>query len=387
MFKIALRLLFVILFVLASALYKQLNKHDNAVSSDIEEFKSIHSKELVEAYKIKLEEILEKYDFRGNIVLVLHGESIFKASYGQRNYTEDLPNDEHSVFQLASVSKQFTAMGIALLEHEGKLNYDDLVKQHMPEFVYDKITVKHLLVHTSGLPNYVWFLENEWTDSTFPTNESLNTFFKRLKPPLNFKQGKYFTYSNTGYAFLALLIERVSGKSYAEFLKEKIFDVLGMQHTFVFDKALLDTMPNLSLGYESRNNKMYPYGFTATDGIVGDKGIFSCINDLLKWDEALYKNTLMPQEKINTLFEKNLTTKGDTVYYGLGWRIPRVSVPQMVYHNGWWHGYRCTLRRYVGDKNTLIILNNTTQSLKNIIREIEEFMYPEILPDTTSIIE
>lgn len=338
--------------------------------------------ELIEEYAAKLDAILLTHDFKGTIAVALNGKLVYSKSGGYADMGGKLKNDSTTMFQLASVSKQFTAMGIALLKNKNMLTYDDTVKKYIPEFPYNNITIKHLLTHTSGMQNYVWLIENDWKKTSFPNNEDLIDLFVKNPLPLNFLPGSKFKYSNTGYAMLASVIERVSGKHYGIFLNENIFQPLGMTRSFVYKKGITDTIQGTAKGYVRRSGRYVHYENDFNDGIVGDKGIYSCIDDMLRWDAALYSDILLPADALAEMFNYNTTNNGDTVHYGYGFRLPKTPYPSMVYHNGWWHGYRATFRRYTGDRNTLIILNNTNQNIYPIISEIEGFLYPQMICDT-----
>jgi len=338
--------------------------------------------ELIEEYQEKMTAILEKHHFNGNILLALNGRLVYESSQGYADFMTRTLLNEQSVFQLASVSKQFTAMGIALLREDGLLGYDDFVRTFIPEFPYPNITIRHLLNHTSGLQNYVWLLDNEWHQNYFPNNEDLVRLFAEKPLPLNFVPGNRFSYTNTGYAFLASVIERVSGESYAAFLKKRLFDPLHMHDTYVYNKALMDTLSMKTKGHVRRGRGYVVYDDDNNDGILGDKGIYSTSKDLFLWDNALYGDYLLPQESLALLFEKQTTTRKDTLNYGLGWRLPKNEHPAMVYHNGWWHGYRTTFRRFTEDRHTLIVLNNTNTNIFPLINDIQGLLYPEIQNDT-----
>lgn len=360
------------------------NSHEETFSKDIDSalIRSLSlTPEIVEKYSNKLTEILKNHDFQGNISLSLKGNVIFQKSFGYADIQNKVKNDSCTVFQLASVSKQFTSMGIAILNYKGLLKYDDLVKKYIPEFPYDNITIKHLLTHTSGMQNYIWLIENKWDKKTMPDNEDLVDLYVNNTLPLNFYPGSRFSYCNTGYAILASVIERISGQHFNVFLKENIFDVLGMHDTYVINRLYADLIPNKAKGYVRRGGRYVHYEDDYNDGIVGDKGIYSTAEDLLKWDAALYNDILLPQKFIEEMYYKNTTQKGDTFAYGYGWRLSKNDCPKMVYHNGWWHGYRATFRRYTDDKSTLIILNNTNKNISPIVNEIESFLYPEIVQD------
>ncbi|MDD3877706.1 MAG: serine hydrolase [Bacteroidales bacterium] len=341
--------------------------------------------EILEKYKEDLSKLLQNHNFNGNILLAIGGNVVFEESIGYADFPNRVKLDINSVFQLASVSKQFTAMGIAILKEKGLLDYDDLVKKHIPEFPYDNITIRHLLSHTSGLQNYIWLIDNEWKNNYSPDNEDVIDLFERLPLPLNFPPGSKFSYSNTGYVFLASVIERVGGKPFEEFMYENIFCPLNMENTFVYNKSKMDTLSLKAKGHVRRSGRYCVYEDDFNDGILGDKGVYSCVNDLYKWDLALYSDILLPKESMSIIFEKQLTKRGDTINYGMGWRLPKYNSPEMVYHNGWWHGYRSTLRRFTKDKNTLIILNNTNSNIFSLVNEIQMLMYPEMQLDTVHI--
>lgn len=383
--KYLLLLVFVLMGTIGMTLHDHSRNHETSpeISSELKR-KLLLTPELIETYSEKLHEILKNHDFQGNIILALGGKVVFEECFGYADLQNKVKNDSATMFQLASVSKQFTAMGIALLNEKGLLSYDDTVKKYIPEFPYNNITIKHLLTHTSGLQNYIWLIENKWQKKAIPDNEDLIDLFVENTLPLNFPPGTRFSYCNTGYAILASVIERVSGQHYSIFMKENIFDTLGMHNTYAGKSFYTDTLHNRAKGYVRRGGRFIQYEDDHNDGIVGDKGVYASAADLLKWDAALYSDILLPQDKINELFAKNTTSKGDTFCYGFGWRIPKTDYPRMVYHNGWWHGYRAAIRRYTDDRNTLIILNNTNRNIFPIITEIQSFLYPDMLQTDTA---
>lgn len=330
-------------------------------------------------YRKEIEAILLKHHFRGNILLSLGGKIVYENSFGYADVNNRVPNNIHTVFQLASITKPFTGAAIAILKEQGKLCFDDLVVQHIPEFPYPDITIRHLLSHTSGLQNYIWLLDNYWDKPYFPNNEDLITLFAEHTLPQNFRTGQKYSYSNTGYAFLGSIIERVSGVSYGEFLSHHIFEPLNMHNTLAYDKQVLDTLSTKAHGHVRRGRRYVKYEDDNNDGILGDKGIYSTVHDLLKWDRALYSDVLLPYESIRELFDNQKTSSDISIDYGLGWRLPKQEYHGMVYHNGWWHGYRTTFRRYTDTQNTLIILNNTNINIFPMIKEIEDFIFAPLL--------
>lgn len=175
--------------------------------------------------------------FNGNVLIASHDTVIYKGSFGLAEIATGRKLNDSSVFELASVSKQFTAMGIVLLQRNGKLKYTDSLRHFFPQLPYNNITVEHLLYHTSGLPDYMTLMKEKTERGSITFNEDLIRL-RQYKPPVNFKPGEKWEYSNTGYALLASIIEKVSGKIFGEYLKAKIFKPLGMRHTEVYRRRL-----------------------------------------------------------------------------------------------------------------------------------------------------
>lgn len=343
-------------------------------------------KEEISDYQSKFANILNKYRFNGTALVAKAGEVIFKKAQGYSNFKTKEELNENTTFQLASVSKQFTAMAIMLLHEKGKLNYNDLVIKYIPEFPYHNITIKNLLSHTSGIPNYIYLVEHYYPqqDAANKKNESPNEYvlnlFKAHPLPLNFKPGSSFLYSNTGYVFLALIVERITKTPFKSYLKTNIFEKLSMSHTFLYDKKVIDTVSNRALSYQIYKGKKQAnwkqIDEDVKDDILGDKGVFSTIDDLYKWDRALYDNRLVSASTINEAYEETTLNNKKTREYGYGWRIKNDKGLKIIYHNGWWHGYKTSITRFIEDKNTIIILNNTNSHIKGIIEDMKKVLYP-----------
>lgn len=328
-------------------------------------------------YTSKINNILIKYRFNGNIMVVKNGDIIFKKSRGYSNLKTKTPLNENSVFQLASVSKQFTAMAIMILFEQGKLKYDDPVVKYIPDFPYKKITIKHLLSHTSGIPNYFFLINTYWPKNKSITYKDVLTLFKQHRPNPNFPPGSRFLYSNTGYVFLGMLTEKISGLPFSSFLSKHIFDPLGMENTFVYDRDIINSIPNRTYGYQVGKKYIKPIYDDITDELPGDKGIFSTIDDLYKWDKALYQHILVKETTINEAYQEATLNNNQTCNYGYGWRIKDDNGLRIIYHNGWWHGYKTSITRFIEDRNTIILLNNTNSHIKGIINDVKKVLYPE----------
>lgn len=380
--KFFLFFIFLFAFLLSSFDIKHLNSNNNTFTEKLTRKQSVvvktdnFSAVEKELFNDKINLILNKYRFNGNILVARNGEVIFKKAKGYSNFKTKEPLSENTSFQLASVSKQFTAMAIMMLHEQGKLKYDDYVTKYLPGFPYKTITIKNLLSHTSGLQNYIYLVEKYWSKSKAISNEEVFNLFKLHPLPLNFKPGNNFNYSNTGYVFLALLIEKISHKPYSDFLKSNIFDRLGMKDTYVYDRYKILQITNRALSYSIGKKYMRTIDDNINDDIVGDKGIFSTIDDLYKWDKALYDNSLVKEATICEAFEAVTLNNNKTRDYGFGWRIKNDNGLKIIYHNGWWHGYKTSLTRFPEDKNTIIILNNTNSHIQGIISDVKKVLYP-----------
>ncbi|NIF05205.1 beta-lactamase family protein [Chryseobacterium sp. Tr-659] len=329
--------------------------------------------------------------FNGNVLVAEKGKPIFEKSYGLADEKTGRRLDPQSTFELASVSKQFTAMGIVLLEKAGKLNYDDKVSKYIPELAfYDKITVRNLLNHTSGLPDYMELFDKKWDKSKFATNDDIIKEFAKYKPSLEFEPNQQFEYSNTGYVFLASIIERVSRKSFGEFLNQNIFKPLDMKHTLVYrSRYQPQTISNYALGYELDNsgNKVLldshgkEYFTYYLDGIVGDGMVNSTLEDLLKWDRALYTDKLVNEKDKKLIFNDVITTNGKETNYGFGWLVKnKTKYGKIVNHSGGWAGYSTFIERHLDNDKTFILLqNNWTPITKIPADDVRKILYHEKL--------
>ncbi len=327
--------------------------------------------------------ILEKNNFNGNVLIARYGLIIYNRSFGYGDFTGKTPLNDSTVFQVASISKTFTAAAVLLLHHRGLLHIDDPVVRHIPEFPYHGITIRHLLTHTSGLQNYMWLIENRWQRKTMPANEDLLNLFVRYTLPVNFQPGQRFAYSNTGYVFLALLIERVSGKSYAGFIEQEIFEPLKMNHSFVKDLHNPAVIENIAYGYRRFRNSYIRIPHNYIDGVLGDKGIYSSVIDLYKWDQALYDNSLLPESLKYKAFEYARLNNNRTVSYGLGWRLQTFHNRKVVHHPGRWNGYRTSFNRFIDDHTTIILLNNTNRDITYLVEELKLVLFRDQIKGIT----
>ncbi len=317
----------------------------------------------------------KKYNFHGNVLVGHKGHVIYKKAFGYANPKTRTELNEDAVFQLASVSKQFTAAAVMILQQRNLLSYDDTIQKYIPEFPYEGITIKMLLNHTSGLPNYMWLLEHKWDKKRIPYNDDVVKLMAEHKLHLNFQPGTRFSYSNTGYVILASIIERVSGTNYKKFLEGNIFKPLKMNHTFVYSPAIHNKPEKKVSGYKSWGRGYRSIPNTVNDGPVGDKGIYSTINDLYKWDQALYGNELISRDNKKRAFNRLTLKNGYHYPYGFGFRLKTMDSSKVVYHYGKWNGFRTGMVRFVEDTNTVVVLNHTNRpGISKITKNIEQIL-------------
>jgi len=294
--------------------------------------------------------------FNGSVLVAKAGKIIFKKSLGLADKKNRRPLCDSSMFQLASVSKVITATAVLMLHERELVDIHKPFKFYFPDFPYDGITIKELLNHRSGLPNYLYALNKEiYIPNYQMNNEEMYNYFISKKAKRYSKPNTRFNYSNTNYALLGLLIEKVTGKAYNQFIKQELFEPLGMKHS----GTIRDIDLNDSKVTKPYDTRWRPVNFDASDYVLGDKSIYSTPYDLFLFSEAMYQNKIIKpktQEMAYTAFSKEIKMSN----YGYGWRIKDFNNPQKkeVYHNGWWHGYRSSFHRRLNDSLTIVILSN-----------------------------
>ncbi len=354
------------------------NNHDTAV---------VYKPLTASQKEIYLEQIKPIYDnllvnsgFSGGIIVAKNGEIIFEDYKGYLNYKTKEEITANSQFHIASVSKTFTAMAVLKLMEEGKINIEADVKTYLPIFPYRNVTVKNLLSHRSGLPNYVHLMEGtivevtrtknkkgKWVKTSrvisrgsdskkLVTNNDVLKFLVEKYPVAEALPNKRFQYCNTNFALLALIVEKVTGVDFPTYMHQNIFDPLGMKNTYVF--SIKDTAKYTP----SYKGNFVPYGLEKLDCVYGDKNVYSTPRDILLWDQALYANKVVSAQTLQMAYTPYSNEKAGTHNYGLGWRLftfPNYTLP---YHNGWWHGNNAVFTRLVKDSATIIVLGNRYNS-------------------------
>ena len=299
----------------------------------------------------------------GLALAVVRDGQISKArGYGLANIELDVAVKPETIFQTGSVGKQFTATAVMMLVEDGKIRLDDPIRKYLPgsPAAWDKITVRNLLTHTSGIPDYesdslkkkgaaFVNLRNDYTEDEL--------FKKFIGLPLDFPPGSQWRYSNSGYVILGILIHKVTGRFYGDVLQERIFRPLGMTSTRVISEA--DIIPNRAAGYRLVNGEIKNQEWVSPSlNTTADGALYTNVLDMAKWDAALYTEKLLKKESLDQMWTPVRLNDGKTAGYGFGWDITSVNGHRLIEHGGAWQGFTTQISRYVDDKFTVIVLTN-----------------------------
>lgn len=315
----------------------------------------------------QLDELLNKYteygQFNGSVLVADHGKVIYKKGFGLANREWDIPNAPDTKHRLGSITKQFTAMLIMQLVAEGKLDLQATISKYLPDYSKvngEKITIHQLLNHTSGTPNYTSFPNffKELSRNPYTPTEMVRMYADSI---LDFTPGERFSYSNSGYITLGAIIEKVTGKSYEEVLQEKIFTPLKMNNSGYDHHNTI--LKKRAAGYEMKGSKPEnaPYIDMSTPYAAGS--MYSTVEDLFIWDQALYTEKLLPKKYRDMMYEKYVPAFGQ--YYGYGWSVGYFPVgntkdsTEIIGHGGGINGFNTLITRMPKEKSTIILLNNT----------------------------
>ncbi|GAB4015079.1 serine hydrolase [Spirosoma koreense] len=319
----------------------------------------------------------------GNVLVAQKGLVLYKKCFGlghfERNERDTLVED--SKFQLASLSKTFTAIGTLKLIEAGKLKFEDTIQKFYPDFPYHGISVRDLLSHRSGLPNYQYAFDDSMKvnfykkEKPYPTNATIMHWFATVKPtPHRYNiPGRGFSYSNTNYMVLASIIEKVTGQSYEAYIHKNIFEPLGMHHTFVATTKNDSINQHRTAGYQW--NRRIPKDYY--DDVVGDKGIYSTTGDLFRWYRALNGDCLLQKKSLAEAFVPRSFERKGAKNYGYGFRmmLNDLNQPEYIYHGGWWKGYNTMFWFSPKDEYVIIILGNRYNTTVYQVKELAEILH------------
>jgi len=322
-----------------------------------------------------LKRIHKRHDFHGAVLVAKNEKIVYENQIGTADFKKKTPLNKESVFQLASVSKQFTAAAIMLLNERNQIKLTDTVNTYFPDFPYKAVTIKNLLNHTAGLPKYFWIAEHEWQQEKAPTNSEMMEFLESTDVKRYFKPGRNFDYSNTGYFVLASIVEKISGTSFSSFLKKNIFEPLQMDHSYVY------SFENDAIGEHQLDGYRLYRGWrhvkipsTVNDAIVGDKNIYTTAEDLFKWTKGLNSGSFLTKQSLALMYSKGESVYGNKIPYGFGFRIDTKG-ENSIYHYGKWNGFSTGLTNYLEDNLVVIVLEHTSfNALKSLNRKIKKIV-------------
>lgn len=315
--------------------------------------------------------------FSGSILIARDGQILLSKGYGMANIEQDAPNTPQTKFRLGSISKQFNAMAIMILQERGKLSVQDSVCKYVPNCpdAWQSITIQHLLTHTSGIPSYTEFPDNDEYERKQMTVTATIERFKNK--PLRFKPGEKFSYSNSGYALLGYIVEQVSGKSYEEFLRENIFEPLQM-HDSGYDHPST-ILKHRAAGYARRGGELMNAPYLEMDTPYSGGALYSTVEDLYSWSKALDTEKLVSQKSLEAMFTPYAPAEfywHGYVRYGYGWRIVQLFNRKLVFHTGHINGFIDYIGRYPDDKVSIIILSNREgASIRRASRDLAAIVF------------
>jgi CubicO group peptidase (beta-lactamase class C family) len=319
----------------------------------------------IQTLSAELDTLLQKITkagvFSGSVLVASNGQVILSKGYGFADREKKISNAAQTKFSIASITKQFTAMAIMMLQEQGKLNVQDKICLYLadcPE-AWKSITIDQLLTHTSGIPDTPDAFYTQEITSPLPLEQSIADAKTK---PLDFKPGEKFSYDNLGFVLLGKIIEAVSGQSYETFLQANILEPLGMTNTG-FDPSRTD----LAVGYEDRSYVADEINMWVA---FSAGALYSTVEDLYRWDQALYTNKLVPQQVLDTMFTAHmLMPDSDGWGYGYGWMIGPENQQRIIAHYGGYNGFASVIKRYPDAKATIIVLANQQNASVDVIDE------------------
>jgi CubicO group peptidase (beta-lactamase class C family) len=315
-----------------------------------------------------------------SLAVIRNGEIVLARGYGLANVEHQAPVKPETIFQSGSMGKQFTATAVMMLAEDGKLSLDDKITKYFPDgpAAWNNITVRHLLTHTSGMTDYPqdFDMRRDYTE---------DDLVERMKPiPLAFQPGEKWSYSNLAYVMLGVLIHKVSGKFYGDFLQERVFKPLGMTTARVISEA--DIVPNRAAGYRLVNGQLKNQDWVSPSlNTTADGALYLTVYDVAKWDAALYGENLLKRSSLEAMWTPVKLNDGKMHGYGFGWALGEVQGHRVVEHGGAWQGFKAQILRYVDDKLTVVVFANQARANPaKIARGVAALFNPELAPAAPS---
>jgi len=330
--------------------------------------KDVSKEERVQKMDDWLNRLQQENKFNGAVLIVKNGEPILKNAYGFTDANKDVPLTPLSSFRLASLSKQFTAAAIMLLHDQEKLQFDDLVSKQIKGFPYTGVTIRHLLNHTSGIPdNYLMLAYlNAKKFDILSVDKAVELVIEANKKAKN-KPNVAFRYNNTNYVLLAKIVENISEVSFEKFMSQHFFEPLNMPQTRVWNLLSEDkTFEHKTSSFKNNGPNPKAMEPDIVDGVSGDGAVFSSINDMLIWDSFWNGNELISEAAMQEAIKKPTLEDGTISSYGFGWSISNNA----MIHDGSWLGARTFINRNTALKNCLVILDNSKNPLIDDIANV-----------------
>ncbi|MEJ2637740.1 MAG: serine hydrolase [Calditrichia bacterium] len=311
--------------------------------------------------------------FNGAVLVAEKGRVVYEKAFGYADFRKKTPLAPDSSFQLASVSKPLTATAVLMLAEEGRLGLEDDVRKFFPKFPYENVTVRLLLTHRSGLPDYMYFADKYWRDRHTPiSNADVIRMMITRRPDRYYEPNRRYNYSNTNYCLLAAIIEKVSGMTFPQFMRTRIFKPLHMDDSWVYEKTEDSRIPAGVTGYNRRGRRAEN---SYLNGVVGDKGIYSTVEDLYKFDQALNEGRLVSASALAEAYKPAHPDLRIWDNYGFGWRINAADpAHKIIYHTGWWKGFKTYFIREIDDRKTIIVLTNSARIGFIPVRTLESLL-------------
>ena len=310
------------------------------------------------------------------LAVVKDGKIMMARGYGFANIEHQVPVKPETIFQSGSTGKQFTATAVMMLVEEGKLGLDDKIMKYFPDAPpsWTNITIRHMLTHTSGMTDYTpdFDLRRDYTE---------DELYQRIKPiPLAFQPGEKWSYSNLAYVMLGILIHKVSGKFYGDFLQERVFKPLEMWTARVISEA--DIVPNRAAGYRVVNGQLKNQEWVSPAlNTTADGALYLTVYDMAKWDAALYTEKLLKRASLEQMWTPVKLNDGKTHPYGFGWALGEVRGHRIIEHGGAWQGFKAQITRYIDDKLTVIVLANQIRTNQaKLAQGVAAIINPELKP-------
>jgi CubicO group peptidase (beta-lactamase class C family) len=311
-----------------------------------------------------------------SLAVIKDGRIVLAKGYGLANVEHQVPVKPETIFQSGSVGKQFTATAVMMLMEEGKLSLDDKITKYFPDSptAWRDITVRHLLTHTSGMTDYP-------QDFDLRRDYSEDDLYQRIKMiPLAFQPGEKWSYSNLAYVMLGILIHKVSGKFYGDFLQERVFKPLEMSTARVISEA--DIVPNRAAGYRLVNGELKNQNWVSPSlNTTADGALYLTVYDMAKWDAALYTGKLLKRSSLEQMWTPVKLNNGKTFPYGFGWALGEIRGHRIIEHGGSWQGFKSQISRYPDDKLTVVLFANQARTNQaKIAHGVAALFKPELAP-------